>query len=53
MAATEDRGPDDGRIGRGADADLPRLVISWSIVGIPLIYGVVETVRAILPLFGQ
>ncbi|WP_171064637.1 MFS transporter small subunit [Actinomadura soli] len=51
MAATEDRGPEDGRIGRGAD--LPRLVISWSIVGIPLIYGVVETIRAILPLFGQ
>ncbi|WP_165964068.1 hypothetical protein [Actinomadura sp. KC216] len=52
MSATEDRSPDDGRIGSGA-ADLPRLVISWSIVGIPLIYGVVETIRAILPLFGQ
>lgn len=30
----------------------PRLVISWLIVGIPLIYGVFQAIRSILPLFG-
>ncbi len=49
MASTEGRAPNEAR----TDPDVPRLVISWSIVGIPLIYGVVETIRAILPLFGH
>ncbi|WP_165958721.1 hypothetical protein [Actinomadura sp. KC345] len=29
-----------------------RLTIAWLIVGIPLAYGLIETVRASLPLFG-
>ncbi|MEU4824490.1 hypothetical protein AB0H37_21705 [Actinomadura sp. NPDC023710] len=51
MAPTPGPAPDESR---SADLDraVPRLVFSWSVVGIPLIYGVVETVRAILPLFG-
>ncbi|MES9608632.1 MULTISPECIES: MFS transporter small subunit [Actinomadura] len=44
MESTPDESPPD----RAA----ARLAVSWSVVGIPLIYGVVETVRAILPLFG-
>lgn len=31
---------------------MARLTISWIIVGAPLAYGVVETIRAVLPLFG-
>ncbi len=30
----------------------PRLVISWLIVGTPLVYGVFQTIRSILPLLG-
>lgn len=30
----------------------PRLVTSWLIVGIPLVYGVFQAIRSILPLFG-
>lgn len=30
----------------------PRLVLSWAIVGIPLVYGIVQTIKGILPLFG-
>lgn len=30
----------------------PRLAVSWLIVGIPLVYGVFQAVRSILPLFG-
>lgn len=29
-----------------------RLVISWLIVGIPLIYALYQTIKSILPLFG-
>ncbi|HEX2133917.1 MAG TPA: hypothetical protein VHH15_20420 [Actinophytocola sp.] len=29
-----------------------RLVISWLVVGIPLIYALYQTIRSILPLFG-
>ncbi|GAA2300280.1 hypothetical protein AB0C84_30980 [Actinomadura sp. NPDC048955] len=47
MASTPDESPS-----AAPDRAVPRLVVSWSIVGVPLIYGVVETVRAILPLFG-
>jgi hypothetical protein len=49
MASTEGRAPEETR----TDPDLPRLVVSWTVVGIPLIYVVVETIRAILPLFGH
>jgi hypothetical protein len=29
-----------------------RLVISWLIVGIPLIYALYQTIKSIVPLFG-
>ncbi|HEY0450712.1 MFS transporter small subunit [Actinophytocola sp.] len=29
-----------------------RLVVSWLIVGIPLIYGLYQTIKSVLPLFG-
>lgn len=28
-----------------------RLVLSWLIVGIPLVYGLYETIESVLPLF--
>lgn len=52
MASTEGRVPDGGRPEPAPAGDLPRLAVSWLVVGVPLVYGVVETVRAILPLFG-
>jgi hypothetical protein len=30
----------------------PRLVISWLIIGIPLAYGVFQTIKTVQPLFG-
>ena len=33
-------------------ADTTRLTVSWLIVGVPLAYGFIETIRAVLPLFG-
>ncbi|MGI5208536.1 MFS transporter small subunit [Spirillospora sp. CA-108201] len=51
MPQASDPAPEEGA-SAGPDRTVPRLVVSWSVVGIPLIYGVVETVRAILPLFG-
>lgn len=35
-----------------APSHTPRLVASWLVVGVPLAYGIVQTVRNILPLFG-
>jgi hypothetical protein len=29
-----------------------RLVISWLIVGIPIVYALYQTIKSILPLFG-
>lgn len=29
-----------------------RLIVSWLIVGIPLIYALYQTIKSILPLFG-
>lgn len=29
----------------------PRLVMSWLIVGVPLVYGVLQAVKSSLPLF--
>ncbi len=37
---------------RSPAAQTPRLVVSWLIVGIPLAYGIFQTIRSILPLFG-
>lgn len=31
---------------------VPRLVLSWLVVGVPLIYGIVKAVESTLPLFG-
>lgn len=33
-------------------AQTPRLVVSWLIVGLPLVYGLFQTVKTVLPLFG-
>ncbi len=38
--------------GSPAASYTPRLVASWLVVGVPLAYGIVQTVRNILPLFG-
>ena len=29
-----------------------RLVVSWLVVGIPLVYALYQTVKSVLPLFG-
>lgn len=29
-----------------------RLVVSWLIVGVPLVYALYQTIKSILPLFG-
>ncbi|HWM01954.1 MAG TPA: hypothetical protein VNP92_06405 [Actinophytocola sp.] len=29
-----------------------RLVVSWLVVGIPLVYGLYQTIKSVLPLFG-
>ena len=29
-----------------------RLVIAWLVVGIPIVYGLYMTIKAVLPLFG-
>jgi hypothetical protein len=34
------------------DNQAARLVISWLVVGIPIVYGLYQTIRSILPLFG-
>jgi hypothetical protein len=33
-------------------AQTARLVISWLVVGIPLLYGLYMTIKSVLPLFG-
>ena len=30
----------------------PRLVISWLVVGIPIVYALYQTIKSVLPLFG-
>lgn len=30
---------------------LPRLVLTWLVVGVPLVYGLSQTVRGVVPLF--
>jgi hypothetical protein len=30
----------------------PRLVISWLVVGVPIVYALYQTIKSILPLFG-
>ena len=29
-----------------------RLVISWLVVGVPIVYALYQTIRSVLPLFG-
>jgi hypothetical protein len=35
-----------------AGGQTPRLVISWLIVGIPIVYALYQTIKSVLPLFG-
>lgn len=35
----------------GSGAQTARLVISWLVVGIPLVYALIQTVSSVLPLF--
>ncbi|MGI8627407.1 MAG: MFS transporter small subunit [Geodermatophilaceae bacterium] len=42
---------DQGTGGAGVSQS-PRLVASWLIVGVPLAYGIYQTVSKTLPLFG-
>jgi hypothetical protein len=37
---------------RQTDGQTPRLVISWLVVGIPIVYALYQTIKSILPLFG-
>lgn len=34
------------------DTASTRLVVSWLVVGIPLLYGLYMTIKSVLPLFG-
>ena len=34
------------------DSQSARLVVSWLVVGIPLVYALYQTIKSILPLFG-
>lgn len=36
---------------RPTGAQTARLVISWLVVGVPLAYGLIQTVSSVLPLF--
>ncbi|MGI8722925.1 MAG: MFS transporter small subunit [Geodermatophilaceae bacterium] len=44
MSTNHDREP--------VGSQTPRLVVSWLIVGLPLVYGVYQTISKTLPLFG-
>lgn len=33
-------------------AQTARLVVSWLVVGVPLIYGLYNTIKSVVPLFG-
>jgi hypothetical protein len=35
-----------------AGTQTARLVVSWLVVGIPLAYGLYQTIKSVLPLFG-
>ena len=56
MTSNDDRVPD--RAGPANDGPVavshqtPRLVASWLIVGVPLVYGIYQTISKTLPLFG-
>ena len=56
MSSNDDRVPDpEGPANDGSAAvgsQTPRLVISWLIVGLPLAYGIFQTISKTLPLFG-
>lgn len=36
---------------RPAPNQVPRLVLTWLVVTVPLAYGLVQTIRAVIPLF--
>lgn len=38
--------------GDAAHNQTPRLVVSWLVVGLPLAYGIWQTINKTLPLFG-
>ncbi len=44
MSSNEERAPVSNQV--------PRLVVSWLIVGLPLAYGIFQTISKTLPLFG-
>lgn len=44
--------PEDTADRASAPNHTPRLVVSWLIVGLPLAYGIYQTISKILPLFG-
>jgi hypothetical protein len=56
MTSNDDRVPD--RAGPANDGPVavshqtPRLVASWLVVGVPLVYGIYQTISKTLPLFG-
>lgn len=60
MTSNEDRASETEESAPGRDADgheaagnqTPRLVVSWLIVGLPLAYGIYQTISKTLPLFG-
>lgn len=35
-----------------SESQSARLVVSWLVVGIPLVYALYQTIKSILPLFG-
>ena len=36
---------------RPTSNQVPRLVLTWAVVTVPLAYGLVQTVRSVIPLF--
>jgi len=40
------------RAPRPASDQVPRLVITWLVVTVPLAYGLFQTIKGVLPLFG-
>ncbi len=56
MSSNDDRVPEPAGERNDAAAaagnQIPRLVVSWLIVGVPLAYGIYQTISKTLPLFG-
>ena len=54
---TASEGGQDGTVDSGTrdsvkGSQTPRLMVSWLIVGVPLAYGIYQTISKTLPLFG-